>query len=327
MMGQKPKISIIVVNYNGVDLLKECLESLLNQNFKSFEIILVDNGSSDGSVAYLKKYFKTVRIIELNQNLGFAKANNIGIEASLGEKIALINNDAVADRYWLKHLSQAIDNDTQCGFCASKILNYWDHSLLDAAGDQLGLARAYKRGHDENDGPKYSKYENVFGACACAALYRKSMLEDIGLFDEDFVSNLEDFDLSFRAQLKRYKCVYVPDARVYHKIGETKKKINWSGRLTYRNNKLFWLKNAPFPLLIRYCPKVFMDDIKLLYGSFRRAFSKEPQDSFRAFFTIVFANFEVLLMLPKTLKKRWAIQKNRIVTTEYILESIQIKKK
>lgn len=318
-------VSVIIVNFNGRHLLRECMESLKNQKQENIEIILVDNGSTDDSVEYIKKNHSYVKIIELDKNYGFAKANNIGIESTKAEKIALLNNDAVADPMWLYEMNNAMNAYKDVGICGSRILNYWNNSLIDAAGDLLGVAESYKRGFNKKDSSKYRKKEYIFGASACAVLYRRNMLSEIGFFDEQFVTNLEDVDLSYRAQLMGYKCLYVPEAIVYHKIGETKKKIKWSGRYTFRNNKIFWIKNTPLRILMRFLPRLLFDDIKLYSSALIRSFTRKEGGKIKFILILTLAYSEVILMLPGILKKRRKIQRNRKVSKKYIQSLITIK--
>jgi len=184
-MNQKI-ISIIVLNWNGKVYLKECLESLAAQTYKNFEVIFVDNGSIDGSIEYVKNNFPEVKILTLIKNTGFCKGNNEGIKISNGEYVALLNNDTKTDPYWLEELHKAILKYPSVGFYASKIIFYSDREKIDAVGDGYSFCGAgFKRGHFEHK-DKYNKEEKVFGSCAGAAIYKKSMLNDIGLLDEDF---------------------------------------------------------------------------------------------------------------------------------------------
>jgi len=310
--------SVIIANWNGRDLLSECLPSLEAQAMSDIDIIVVDNGSTDGSVEFLESSFTQVKVIALGQNCGFAKANNIGICQARGSRIALLNNDTVVDPQWLQELNRALDEHPEVGFCASKMLNYWEPGIIDDAGDVLGVAKAYKRGHGQPDGPAYSKPVYVFGACAGAAIYRREMLDEIGLFDEMFVTNLEDMDISFRAQLAGYKCMYVPTAIVYHRLRETKRRTGWTRRLTYRNNKLMWLKNCPAALLIKYAPQVCCEEAKRWIrglGVHRRGWSRPKLWELKTLLTV---NAEILLLLPKIMGKRRKIQHMRVVSAEYI---------
>jgi GT2 family glycosyltransferase len=310
--------SLIIVNWNGRDLLGDCLPSLEKQTEPAEEVIVVDNGSSDDSVEFLRASFPYVKVVSLDKNYGFAKANNTGIRSAGGGRIALLNNDTVVDSRWLEELNNALDNHPEVGFCASKMLMYRDPSIIDAAGDMLGIARAYKRGHGRPDGKEFNEPAYVFGACAGAAIYRSEMLDNIGLFDETFVSNLEDVDLSFRAQLAGYKCMYVPTAVVYHKVGETKRRTGWTHKLTYRNNKLMWLKNAPGWLLIKYAGQVLLEEVRKLADSLGVDRSGLRPPNSQRLKTLLAADAEVFWLLPKIGRKRRKIQRRRIVNTQYI---------
>ena len=312
------KTSLIIVNWNGRDLLGDCLSSLEKQTESAEEVIVVDNGSSDDSLELLKKSFPYVKAVSLAKNYGFAKANNIGIRLASGCRIALLNNDTVVEPGWLGALNRTLDQHPEVGFCASKILMYWDTGIIDSAGDMLGIARAYKRGHGRHIGTEFSDPEYVFGACAGAAIYRREMLDDIGLFDETFVTNLEDVDLSFRAQLAGYRCMYVPTAVVYHKVGETKRRTGWTEKLTYRNNKLMWLKNAPGWLLIKYAGQALLEEVRKLADSLGvdRSGLRSP-DSQRLKMLLA-ADAEVFWLLPKIRRQRREIQRRRKVSSRYV---------
>lgn len=297
-------ISVIVVSFNGREIIGECLNSLKNQSIKNIEIIFVDNGSKDFSYEYVKENFPDIDLIKLENNTGFAKANNFAIKKSKYEFIALINNDAVADTYWLEKLHNAIQKDSFLGSCTSKILLY-KKNIIDTAGDTLSIfGYGYKRGHGENIN-KYNNPEEVLSASGCACMYRKKALEKIGLFDEDFFAYYEDVDLSLRLQLNGYKCLYVPEAIVYHKLGSTSKiGSNLFIYLTQRNQEYVLIKNLPFTLLIFIYP---LHIIYIIYtiirftlnGKFKIAF-KAKKDAFSDF--------------SKMLKKRMNIQKNRKIS-------------
>jgi hypothetical protein len=312
------RTSLIIVNWNGRDLLEDCLPSLENQTITAEEIIVVDNGSNDDSVEFLKISFPSVKVVTLDKNYGFAKANNIGIRLASGSRIALLNNDTVVDSQWLEELNHALDNHPEVGFCASKMLMYRDPNIIDSAGDMLGIARAYKRGHRKQDGTEFNEPAFVFGACAGAALYRREMLADIGLFDETFVTNLEDVDLSFRAQLAGYKCIYVPTAVVYHKVGETKRRISWIDRLTHRNNRLMWLKNAPGLLLLKYATRVLTEEMQRLANGLGIGLSGLRRPDVKDLKMFLAADAELLRLLPEIRRKRREIQGKRVVSTAYI---------
>ncbi|MEA2082824.1 MAG: glycosyltransferase family 2 protein [Thermodesulfobacteriota bacterium] len=249
------KVSVIILNWNGIDLLQECLDSLSKQTFKDFETILVDNGSSDGSVEFVEKNFPVVKIIKLNRNEGFCLGNNIGLQYARGDLIALLNNDTLVDIHWLEELHNAMTKHHDIGLCASCIVNYYSRDVLDTAGDGFDLCGV---GYKIGEGMPVTKFQDeryVFGACAGAVLYRRSMIDEIGFFDEMFFAVGEDLDLSFRAKLAGYKCLYVPNAIIYHKINYTVGRN--SAFLLYqsrRNIEYTFFKNMPLPFMIVTLP-------------------------------------------------------------------------
>jgi len=230
----------------------QCLESLRNQSFQEMVTVVVDNGSRDGSQGIVRDRFPEVTLIELPENLGFAAANNIAIQIACTDYVALLNNDAVADSLWLESLMNAMISHPEAGFAASKMLYLDDPGIIDRAGDGYTTAGAgCLRGRGQT-ADAYQSVEWIFGACAGAAIYRMSMLKDIGCFDEDFFLLYEDVDLSFRAQLKGYRCLYVPNAQVCHKATST---IGYDSYTSvyygHRNLEWVYFQNMPFHLLIR----------------------------------------------------------------------------
>jgi GT2 family glycosyltransferase len=300
-----PTCSVIVVNWNGRHHLETCLTALRNQSFTDFEVILVDNGSSDGSLELVRSSHPWVEILALPENRGFCGGNNEGIRRARGRYIALLNNDTEADKDWLRELVAALERD-EAGFCASRILLFAERDVLDSAGDYFAVnGVAGKRGHGRK-AASYPKSEEVFGACAAAALYRRSMLEDIGLFDEDFFLIFEDADLSFRARSAGYRCLYVAEARVFHKtnasIGTYSPTYVYYGQ---RNLEFVYLKNMPLSLLLKYLP------VHLFYDLLALAFftSRGRLGSFLR------AKLAVLRSLPALLRKRRLVQARRVVTS------------
>ncbi|HET7270384.1 MAG TPA: glycosyltransferase family 2 protein [Rubrobacter sp.] len=243
-----PRVTVVIPNWNGERLLALCLGSLRNQSFTDFETILVDSGSTDGSLDFVAENFPDVRTIALGENRGFSGAVNAGISASGTEFVALLNNDTEQDPGWLRALVRAADSHPGSGLFASKLLDFHDRRFLDGAGDAMRLSGLpYRLGHGECDRGRFNTPGYVFGACAAAALYRRDMLDEVGLFDEDFVSYCEDGDLSFRAQLAGHRCFYVPDAVVYH-MGSAStggKRSPTATRLGTRNSFSLLVKNLP----------------------------------------------------------------------------------
>lgn len=218
MMRERPLVSVVVVNWNGASFLEECLDSLLCQSYPHYEVLVVDNGSTDCSVEMIRqKYADRVALLTSPTNLGFAGGNNLGIRAAKGTYILLLNNDASADDGWIEALVRGAESNERIGMCASKIYIRGAAGILDSAGllvSRDGIGRG--RGRLERDRTEFSREEEVFIPSGCAALYRRSMLDQIGLFDEDFFAYCDDTDLGLRGRLAGWRCWYVPTAIVYH---------------------------------------------------------------------------------------------------------------
>jgi GT2 family glycosyltransferase len=302
-------VSIIIVNWNGRELLQECLESLRRQAYRAFSVILVDNGSHDGSRAFVSEHYPEVSIVALPDNRGFAAANNVALNMVETEFVALLNNDAVPDPLWLKSLVEALEENPQAGLAASKMLLYDRRGNIDRAGDgytKTGAALLRGRGLSADC---HGVREWVFGACAAAALYRMAMLHDIGFFDEDFFLLYEDVDLSFRAQLKGYQCLYVPEALVYHRSSSS---IVCDSPLSvyygHRNLEWVYIQNMPFRLLLRTIFAHILYDIAALSYF---AVSGRGKDFFRA-------KIDAVRGLTRALKKRQLIQSGKVADDGYL---------
>ncbi len=222
-MNAEPLLSVIIPNWNGKKFLAESIDSLKGQTFHDFETILVDNGSTDGSADFAEeRYGKFIRILRNKENLGFAGGNNIGIQAARGEYIVLLNNDTWADPHWLEELVKATQSDPVIGMWASKVCSYYQRDRIEAAGELIywdGLCRA--RGQYERDHGQYNAMEEILFPPGCGAMYRKSLFDGIGLFDEDFFAYADDSEIGIRARLAGWKCLFVPPAIVYHKNSGT----------------------------------------------------------------------------------------------------------
>jgi len=244
------RVTVIVVNWNGRKFLSRCLDGLRRQTFSGFSTIVVDNGSSDGSVDFIRRGYPEIVVIPLSRNMGFCAGNNAALKHAEGEYVALINNDAVPDPDWLMRLVEALDACPHAGFAASKMLFPGSPAIIDRAGDAYTWAGAgVLRGRGQS-AETYSRMAWIFGACAGAAMYRSRMLEDIGWFDEDFFLLYEDVDLSFRAQLKGYGCVYVPDGIVRHMPSSTLRHDSpVSVYYGHRNLEWVYVKNLPAGLI------------------------------------------------------------------------------
>jgi len=247
-------VSVIIVNWNGKRYLEKNLSSVFNQSFGLFEIILVDNGSIDDSVGFVRANFPDAIIVQNDENLGFAAGNNRGIEVASGEFILTLNNDTEAEAGFLDRLMGAAKSSgNDVGMWAPKILSMQDRRLIDSVGGLLiygdGIARG--RGRGEADAGQYDKLEEILFPSACCALYRREMLDEIGGFDEDFFAYCEDSDLGLRARLAGWKALSVPDAVVYHHYsGTTGGYSGTKAFLVERNHIWLAVKNFPLKMLL-----------------------------------------------------------------------------
>ncbi len=306
-----PIISIIIPNWNGKRFLKGCLDSLKCQTFKDFEVIIVDNNSDDDSVSFVKENYPDVRIIELASNRGFAGGVNEGIKAAKGSLIFLLNNDTVIGEYCLQALYNAAGENPDTGFFATKMIFYGTNpSVINAAGDALGIDGAARNiGYKEVDTGQYDVEREVFGACAGAALYRRKIFDEVGLFDEDFYIVLEDVDLDFRAQLAGYRCLYVPKAVVYHiHAGSMGKASNFTFYWITRNDLNVLIKNMPLFLLFKHFHRIFFRQIIYTYA---RLLGNKIRP-------LISGELSSFLLLPVMLSKRYQILKGRKVSVSYI---------
>lgn len=223
-ISNNPKVSIIMVNYNGKDELGPCLNSLAKQTYTNFEIVIVDNNSTDGSVEFIKAKFPYVNVIETGHNLGFGTGNNVGVQHSQGAHIVFTNYDAEFDPEWLYHMVNAASSDRNVGLVAPKILLYDFRDRVNTCGLSFQYAgHAFSRGADM-PADVFSMREEIASVSGCAFLIKREVLDQIGLFDEEFQnfgrffhSSLEDIDLAWRAQLAGYKVLFEPLSVMYHK--------------------------------------------------------------------------------------------------------------
>ena len=257
---KRPTISVVIVNWNGREWLEKSLPAVAAQSYRDFEVIVVDNGSQDGSADWLGESWPDVRLLALSTNTGFSRANNLGIGIAEGEWIATLNNDTLADPDWLQNLIQ-VGEEADVGMAASLIV-YWNRpEIVDAAGltvDRAGIA--WNRGHGM-PANKFSHECEVFGAPASAALYRRLMLDEIGLFDESFFAYYEDVDLAWRAQRAGWKCRYCPQARVLHWHSATSKRLPELKIFLQSRNKIWTIaKNYSWPELFFRLPLIFFFD-------------------------------------------------------------------
>lgn len=241
-------VSVVIPNYNGEKYLKACLDSLMEQSLKAEEIIVIDNDSKDSSVQYIIDNYKDkVTLVTMDKNYGFSIAVNEGIKRSKSEFVALLNNDTELHINWLEELYNCINSDDKIFSVSSKMLRFIERDIIDDAGDEYTLFGWSSKIGDGQPTSKQEVSREVFSSCAGAAIYRKSILEEIGLFDENFFAYLEDMDISYRARVYGYKNYYESKAIVYH-IGSAtsgSRHNSFKVRLASRNNIYLIYKNMP----------------------------------------------------------------------------------
>lgn len=309
---EKKLVSIVIPNWNGKRFLAGCLDSIAKQTYENVETWIVDNGSKDGSVEFLKESYPDVKLICFDVNTGFAPAVNAGIRKAAGEYIALINNDTIVDPNWVKELVAVLDTRPELGSVGCKMLGYEDPELLDGVGDGYRRGGLPGRiGHGEKDTGLFDQERFILGACGGAAMYRRTLFDDIGLFDDDYFAYLEDVDMALRAQSAGYKCLYVPTAIIYH-LGCGTTGSGYSDlvvSLSAQNNINTIVKNIPAPLLVKFLPHILFWQAAYLYVVVRQS---------RKILPWLKGSFKALTMLPNMLKKRQEINKKRRVPHSYM---------
>ena len=305
------KFSVVIPNWNGRRFLAACLKSLQEQTYTDIEIIVVDNASDDGSQALVREGFPQVRLITLSENRGFTGACNIGMQAACGDIIALLNNDTEADVNWVNAIVEGFCNHQEVGMVASKMLLFDRRDHFHTAGDTFATdGSAGNRGAWERDVGQYDRAEYVFGACGGAAAYRKSMLDDIGLLDDDFFFLLEDVDLAWRAQLAGYKALYVPSAVVFHHLSASGGGVTAS---YYDGRNSIWVlvKNMPGALMRKYAPRILGRQASLAWQALRAWRGAEARARLRG-------TVRGLLTVGSAIRKRRQIQGSKVVADAYI---------
>lgn len=313
------EVSVIIPNWNGRKLLPACLDSILAQTFKNFEVILVDNGSTDDSVAFVKKNYLQVRIVALPKNLGFAAAVNRGVAKSFAPFIALLNNDARAAPNWLSKLYQAVLAHPEVFAVAPKILQAKNPQLIDNAGDKINIVgQAFPVGRSEKV-EKFNKPGYIFGASGAASLFRKSVLKKLDGFDEDFFFYFEDVDFSLRAQIAGFKCWYEPKALVYHYGEKTAAKLgDFIEYQRFRNTIFLVIKNFPFELIGK---RGRIWKIPLVWLHTFYFFTKKGR-----FWQSLKVLVDLVIQSPKLLKKRSKSLSMRTVSLAYLDSLMEDKK-
>jgi GT2 family glycosyltransferase len=313
-MSETPLFSIIIPNWNGTRFLPMCLDALLKQTYPALEIIIVDNDSQDDSKAIIRDHPADARLIELSENRGFTGACNAGMEAATGQYVALLNNDTEADSNWAAAVVDAFERHPDAGSIASKMLLFDKRDHIHTAGDFFTVdGRAGNRGVWQQDTGQFDREEYVFSACGGSSVYRRTLLDQIGLLDDDFFFSGEDVDLGWRAQLSGWRCLYTPAAIVYHHLSAT----GGGATASYydgRNLIFILAKNYPAALWRKYGGRVLRAQFNLAWEALRAWRGAAARARLRGMLA-------GLVGLPRIWRKRRAIQAMCTVTPEY-LESI-----
>ncbi|HLH73097.1 MAG TPA: glycosyltransferase family 2 protein [Chloroflexota bacterium] len=314
-------VSVVIVNYNGRELLAECLESLRRQTYRLYEVIVVDNGSTDGSVAWLREQFPEVKLVSLPENRGFAGGSNAGIAAAQGEFVATLNNDTIVAPNWLEELVCAMADQPDVGMVSAKMLFWHQPKMVNTTGiaiDRTGIA--WDRHGGWADDLMETPVE-VFGPSGGAALYRRAMLDDIGVFDEDFFCYLEDVDLAWRARLAGWRCLYAPKARVIHHHSATSVENSPFKRYHLGRNKVWMLaKNYPWPEIIIYLPVILVYDWATVLLA--PLFDRQARRGSIGMASLA-GRLAGILGIGRALAKRRMIQRQRRVPTWRVLATME----
>lgn len=311
------KFSIIIPNYNGARFLAGCLDSLKNQTLAPFEVIVVDDASTDNSVELIRKDYAWVKLIVRAQNGGFAKGCNDGLDAAQGDFLVLFNNDAEADPAWLAAIAKTFEERPEISSVASRIMLYDKRNVFHTTGDYYRLNGVPgNRGVWQEDIGQYNQAEEVLGACGAASAYKRAVLDELRsdnpdgkIFDESLVMYCEDVDLTLRLQLRGYRCLYQPAALVYHRLSATGGGTLASYRCG-RNFIVVALKDLPSELLFANLPAIVFTQLKYAFNSLRQFRLKTERRRLKG-------QLDGLLAIPATLKHRRLVQQHRTVSSTH----------
>lgn len=273
----KKKVTIVIPNYNGKEYIETCLDSVKNQTYQDYKVLIIDNASQDGSCEIIRKKYPEFELMVNDKNEGFCKAVNQGITLSDTDYVLLLNNDTELDSAFLGNIVKEMEQSEKIFSVSSKMINYYDREIMDDAGDGYTIIGwQYQRGVGQNV-KHYTKKSEVFTACAGAALYRRSVFEQIGLFDEMHFAYMEDIDIGYRARIFGYRNVYCPEARVYH-IGSatTGSRYNeFKVKMAARNNLYVIYKNMPVVQFILNFPFIISGIIVKYFFFKKKNFGKD----------------------------------------------------
>lgn len=318
-MAKLPKVSIIIVNFNQKELTLNCLISLKKMTYSSYEIILVDNHSSDGSVQEIKKKFSRIKLIQNGDNLGFTGGNNIGVNKALGEYILLLNNDTIVSPNFLEPLVEDLESNNRLGIIQSKILVMDRPDYLDSVVSYQTLTGfLFHKGYLEKNSGAYDKFLYSFSAKGACMLINSDILK-LGLFDDKYFAYFEETDLCWRAWLMGYKVGFEPRSVIYHKMGATSSTMNRSFMHyhSFKNRLRTIIKNASLLTLLWMLPTHLIGCMGLI-GYFILVGETEGA------VCILRALWWNLINLPDSLKLRAKVQRLRKISDGEIFNQVML---
>jgi GT2 family glycosyltransferase len=310
-----PFFSVIIPTFNGRRFLETLLPALERQRFGDFEVIVIDDASTDDTVAWIEEHHPKVRILVNRRNEGFVKSCNIAADAAYGRWLVLLNNDTEPEADFLAALAQAVCTYPDAAILAGKLLLFDQRTRLHTAGDLLGVDGIPRnRGVWEEDHGQYDGATTIFGGCGGGSAFRREVWQALGGFDEDFWMYIEDADFAFRAQLLGYSARFVPGARAYHQLSAT-----GGGALAsyYVGRNTLWMiaKNMPTRLLIRHAPRILAAQLRITLDALRNWRGEAARARLRG-------QLAGLLGLPGQLRKRQLIQERRRVPDALLAERL-----
>jgi GT2 family glycosyltransferase len=305
-VASDPRVSIVIPVWNGREHLGMALSSLREQTFQDFDVTVVDNGSTDGTLSYLESDWPKVRVVALQANLGFAAAANRGIEATRGEYIGFLNDDMEMDPDWVERLAAELDRDPRLGMVTSKVMFHHDRTVIYQAGFEFyTYGWCSTRGANEVDGGQYDLPLPSAGGTGAGSIYRRAAIEAAGGFDDDYFMYCEEVDLGLRVFLAGYTGLYIPAPVAYHVAGaKTGKTPELARGLLYRNQVVTLVKDVPGPILWTALPKILMY-LRHQYRAERG--NGSPEVALKAY-------GEFLKMLPRTVRKRRRVLRRRTIS-------------
>ena len=324
MSDIKSSVSIVIPHWNNVDVLSECLESISNTDFENFETIVVDNASTDNSVASVRSNYPNVKLIENDKNYGYAGGCNIGAEAASGDFLIFLNNDTVQEKDWISNLIKTINSDDKIAAVQPKILNYYNRNVFDYAGGSGGhmdiycfpFARGRIFSFQENDEGQYNNKEKCFWSSGTCFMVRRELFQKAGGFDDSFFAHMEEIDLCWRLYAMGFEVWVEPDSVVYHKNALTLPMHSHKKYyLNHRNSLLMLLGNYSIKnVFLIGIPRLILEKIACLYSILML--------DWRHFTAILRSLFWIIFHPNVIMKKRKSFSKIRTITDKKIMENM-----